>query len=142
MLRDFPIRDWVITTALGAFIAWSVGSIPVLFGEQLTDWPLAVQVPAITFGVILILLSLGVAQWYVLRRWTDRAPLWIWATAAGWAVGLTVFTAITTPLWQPGQAAPLVIAIGVLGGLAMAAAMAATTGAFLIRILAAAPARV
>jgi len=52
-------------------------------------------------------------------------------------VALGVFTAVTTPLWQPGQAAVTVSLIGVLGGLLMAVAMAVVTGAGLRRVLAA-----
>ena len=52
-----------------------------------------------------------------------------------WAVGLLVFTAITTPLWAPGQPAALMAAIGVLGGLAMAGTVAALTGWALVRLL-------
>jgi hypothetical protein len=51
-------------------------------------------------------------------------------------VALGVFTAVTTPLWQPGQGAVTVSLIGVLGGLLMAVAMAAVTGVGLLRLLA------
>ncbi len=124
-------------TAAGAIVAWSVGILVMLFSEQLGDWPIWAQVPAVAAGALVMVFSLGLAQWIVLRRYADRAALWIWGTAVAWIAGLIAFTLVTTPLWQPGQSVPLVAAIGALGGLAMAAVMAAVTGAFLMRILAA-----
>ncbi|WP_433663215.1 hypothetical protein ACQPW1_14370 [Nocardia sp. CA-128927] len=80
-------------------------------------------------------MSIGVTQWLALRHRLHHARQWIWATALAWSAGLLVFTAFATPLWQPGQSTLLVAAIGVAGGLLMAATMAAVTGAFLVRIL-------
>jgi hypothetical protein len=67
------------------------------------------------------------------RRWTLEES--IATTAGAWAAGLLVFTTVATPLWQPGQALPLIIAIGVLGGLVMAATVAGLTGAAAVRLL-------
>jgi len=128
--------DWVLATTLGALLAWSIGAIPVLAGDGLGNWPPAVLIPAAVVGGTVILLSIGVTQWLVLRHRLPGARQWIWATALAWLAGLIVFTAFTTPLWQPGQSTLLVIAIGVVGGLLMAATMAAITGAFLLRVLA------
>lgn len=57
------------------------------------------------------------------------------ANAVAWAAGLVVFAAFTTPLWQPGQPVVLIALIGALGGLVMAATMAAITGSALTRLL-------
>nr|WP_280430433.1 hypothetical protein [Nocardia brasiliensis] len=127
--------DWILVTALGALLAWTIGVIPVVAGEGLGSWPPAVVIPAATIGGVVILLSIGGAQWLVLRRHIHRAGQWIWANAAAWLVALLVFTAITTPLWQPGQSTALVALIGLFGGLLMALTMAAVSGAFLVRIL-------
>lgn len=136
-LSRLRIRDWVLATAGGATVAWSIGVLPMLLGERFGDWPLWVRVPSIALGALIVVFSLGVAQWTVLRRFTDRAVLWIWGTAVAWIAGLTAFALVTTPLWQPGQSTPLIVAIGILGGLVMAAVMAAVSGAFLTRVLAA-----
>lgn len=127
--------DWILATALGALLAWSIGVIPVLAGEGLGDWPPGVLIPAAVVGGTIILLSIGGAQWLALRHRLSHAHQWIWATASAWLGGLLVFTGFTTPLWQPGQSTLLVTSIGIIGGLLMAATMAAVTGAFLIRIL-------
>ncbi|MEV6339348.1 hypothetical protein AB0M12_32105 [Nocardia vinacea] len=126
--------DWIRATALGALIAWVVGAIPVA-ADGLDKWSSWVVVPAVVVGGIVLLLSIGVAQWFVLRRHLTGAGLWAWATALAWLAGLLAFTAFTSPLWQPGQSTALVVLIGILGGLLMAAVMAAITGHFLVRIL-------
>jgi hypothetical protein len=133
-------RRWVAATAAGAVIAWAIGSVPILYGERISRWPVWVQVPFAVAAGIAIVLCLGIAQWTVLRDFTDRAALWIWANAAGWIAGLLAFTLVAPPLWHPGQSSTLVVAIGAFGGLVMAATVAAVTGAFLGPLLRA-PAR-
>ncbi|MBB5916743.1 hypothetical protein BJY24_005655 [Nocardia transvalensis] len=128
--------EWVRVTVLGAVVAWTIGLIPILFGEQVGRWPGWARIPFAVAAGVAVVFSIGVAQWIVLRHFTGRARLWLWANVVGWIAGLAAFGVVTTPLWQPGQAAVLVTAIGVLGGLVMAAVMAAVTGAFLVRILA------
>ncbi|MFX0577858.1 hypothetical protein [Nocardia nepalensis] len=127
--------DWIRATALGALVAWSIGAVPVLAGDGLDTWSPWILVPAATVGGVVLLLSLGVAQWFVLRDHVIGAGRWIWATALAWLAGLLAFTAFTSPLWQPGQSTALVVLIGIVGGLLMAATMAAVTGYFLVRIL-------
>ncbi|WP_280247913.1 hypothetical protein [Nocardia abscessus] len=134
-LRGFAARDWVATTVVGAVAAWTVGLIPLLYRDRIGDWPIGIQMPTVSAGAIVMLFALGVAQWYVLRQWSDRAVLWIWANAVGWIAGLSAFLVVTGPLWRPGQSAAVTAVIGALAGLVMAAVMAATTGAFLVRIL-------
>ncbi|RDI55232.1 hypothetical protein [Nocardia mexicana] len=136
VLKGFSPREWVMVTVVGAVAAWIVGALITVFGEQLSGWPPAAQVPVVVAGALVMVFSIGVAQWFVLQYWTNRAALWVWANAAGWVVGLGVFGLVTTPLWQPGQSTAVVAAVGALGGLAMAATMAAITGGFLVRILA------
>jgi hypothetical protein len=84
---------------------------------------------------LLLLLSIGLAQWLVLRRHVARSVSWIAVNVVAWALGLGVLLAIVTPLWHEGQSTGLVIAIGALGGLAMAAVVAALTGVWLARLL-------
>ncbi|MVU78354.1 hypothetical protein GPX89_14000 [Nocardia sp. ET3-3] len=135
-LSGLRIRDWTAVTSAGAVVAWMVGVLPMLYGEQFGAWPTWAQVPVAVVASLVIVLSLGVAQWTVLRRFTDRARLWVLASAAAWIAGLAAFMLVAPPLWQPGQPPVLVGAIGALGGVAMAAVMAWVTGAFLTRVLA------
>ena len=128
--------DWILRTAMAAVVAWGIGLGPSTWAAGIADLPvIAVVVLAVTAGVVL-LCSIGLAQWTVLRRHVPAALRWIAWTAGAWVVALGVFTAVTTPLWQPDQGAVTVSLIGVLGGLLMAAAMAAVTGVGLLRLLA------
>lgn len=135
VLEGFPRRDWVLRTAAAAVLAWALGLAPSTWATGVLDWPVTVQAVLSLVGAGVLLASIGVAQWTVLRRSVPRAGRWIAWTAAGWLAGLAVFTAVTTPLWQPGQSPALVAAVGVLGGVLMALAMAAVTGRGVLDLL-------
>ncbi|WP_280369998.1 hypothetical protein [Nocardia wallacei] len=126
---------WVAATVAGVMVAWAMGLIPMWFGERIARWPNSVQVPFVVTAGLVMVFSVGVAQWNVLRHFTDRAELWIWANAVGWIAGLVAFAAVTVPLWEPGQSAGEAMVLGALGGSAIAVAVAAVTGAFLPRVL-------
>ena len=130
-----PTRAWLRATVAGALVAWTIGLVPVVAGDRLGDLPPAVQ--AVLFVVLggALVTSIGLFQWRVLREHVDRARLWVPATAAAWLLGLAVFMAVASPLWHEGQATALVVAIGIAGGCAMAATVAALTGAALARLL-------
>jgi hypothetical protein len=130
----FPRRDWIVRTALAAALAWAVGMAPSTLGE-VGEWPLSARVAAAVPAGLVLLTCIGVAQASVLRRHVAGAGRWIAWTAAAWAAGLGVFTAISTPLWQPGQSSLVVALIGAAAGLAMAGTMAAVTGWGLLRML-------
>lgn len=134
MRAGFPVRVWVARTAGAAAFAWALGLMVAAIVQDASDWPLGSLVSATAILGIGLLFSIGWAQWTVLRAWFDRAWRWIWITALAWAVGLGLFTLVTTPLWQPGQPTWLVATIGALGGVVMAAAMAAITGGALVRL--------
>jgi hypothetical protein len=131
---NLPSRAFAAATAAAAVLAYAIGLAPSTLGERIQDLPLAVTVPAAAIGVLALLASIGTAQWLVLRRAGHDVPWWIATTAGGWLAGLTVFMAVATPLWRPGQPALLVITIGVLAGLLMAATVAATTGFAALRL--------
>ncbi|HEX8869221.1 MAG TPA: hypothetical protein VF821_26410 [Lentzea sp.] len=132
--RRLDRRLWIAATALAAGFAWAVAMLAVHNGDRLNTLPLAAVLPIAAIAGTGVLLSLGTAQWFVLRNHFSHAHLWIWANALAWGAGLLVFTAVTTPLWQPGQPTALIALIGALGGLLMAATMAAVTGAALTRL--------
>ncbi|MFE3055939.1 hypothetical protein [Nocardia sp. NPDC059239] len=136
LLSCLRIREWMAVTSAGAVVAWSIGVLPMLYGERFGAWPTWAQVPVAVAGSVIVVSSIGVAQWTVLRRFSDRSALWILANAVAWIGGLIAFTVVAPPLWQPGQPLILTAAIGALGGAAMAAAMAWVTGAFLTQVLA------
>lgn len=121
--------------AAAAAAAWLLGLLPSTMYASWSRWPVAVVVPAAVVLGAALLCTIGVVQWLELRRHLPRAGRWIAATAVAWCLGLLAFTAITSPLWQPGQDAVLIVAIGAVGGLAMAATMAAVTGWALVRLV-------
>ena len=129
-------RRWVAATACAAAIAYLIGLLPSTFAAVWSGWPPAVLVVvALVLGAAL-LASIGTAQWLILRHLVDRAGRWIVATAIAWTAGLAVFLGFVMPLWQPGEPMALVVAIGVAGGLLMAAVTSAITGHALRRMIA------
>ena len=127
-------RPWVLLTAAAAVVAWALGLLS--FGnEAWQEWPPAAQAATGTAAAVLLLLSIGLAQWFELRRHVTRAWWWVAGSAAAWAAGLGVFMAVATPLWQPGQDPWLSAAIGVVAAVFMAVAMALVTGLVMVRIL-------
>lgn len=138
-LVTLPPLRWIIATASGAALAWSAGLAPGFAWSRFQEapWPILVA-GGLTLGGVL-LFAIGIAQWLILRHLITGAGWWIPATAIAWVVGLAGFTAVSTPLWRPGQPWPLVAAVGLLAGIVMATAMAAVTGAALVRLLAGQP---
>ena len=123
---------WAAATATGAAVAWTVGMLPSTFSTW-TEWSPASAVLVAGLLAVVLLLSIGTAQWVVLRRYVDHAAGWIGQTALAWCAGLAAFLTGTTPLWQPGQPQVLVAVIGLTGAVPMAVTMAGVTGLWLRR---------
>jgi hypothetical protein len=127
---------WVAATAGAAAVAYAIGMLPSSVPGLLQELPPAVlALAAVVLGAGL-LLSIGTAQWLVLRTLIRPAARWIATTALAWTAGLAVFLGFTMPLWHPGQSIAVTTAIGVAGGLLMAATTSALTGEALRRLLA------
>ncbi|WP_374152936.1 hypothetical protein [Pseudarthrobacter sp. WHRI 8279] len=133
-LPAVSVRRWVLLTAAAAALAWTVGLLS-FSSESWQGWPAAAQIVTGTGAALVLLVSIGLAQWFELRRHVPRAWRWIAGSAAAWAVGLGVFMAVATPLWQPGQDLWLTATIGIGAAVLMAVAMAAVTGLVLVRLL-------
>jgi hypothetical protein len=132
-LPGFGTGDWIGATAAGAAVAWSIGMLPSTFGRQLLElWPSLLAALGILAGVVL-LASIGVAQWMVLRRHVTRSGVWVVANALAWIAGLAVVFAVIGV--APGSSPVLIAAFGVAGGLAMGLTVALVTGLFLVRLL-------
>lgn len=97
-LEGIRWRVWVLATALGAFVAWTLGMIPSTFmftgadtagaaPQQFSD--LMVYALAAVMGFVLGSI-LGVPQWLVLRRHLPKAGWWVPANALAWMVGMVV----------------------------------------------------
>jgi hypothetical protein len=126
---------WVIATASAAAVAWLLGMLPNTVGE-LTGDNAAVSIALWVAAAPVLLNTLGVAQWRVLRGHVEGAGWWVPASAAAWLAGVSVvFVAMAlisedTPVW-------LVALIGSLSGCLMGAVAAAVSGVALVRLLAA-----
>jgi hypothetical protein len=130
-----PAGRWVAATAVAAVLAYAIGLAPSTLAGAVGGWPVWVLVAAGTVLGVALLATIGTAQWFVLRHHVARAGRWVVATGVAWLVGLAVFLGFTMPLWQPGQPLALTVAIGLAGGLLMAATSSAVTGLALLRLL-------
>jgi hypothetical protein len=134
-IAGFDRRAFVTATASAAAFAWAIGMPLGTYGHSL---PLLVLVPAVAVGGAAILLSIGAAQAFVLKRYVARAGRWVAANAVAWLVGLVVpFAGMA--LVDEGDPAWLVAIAGVLSGLGMAAVVAAVTGIAIVALLEPAP---
>jgi hypothetical protein len=127
-------RRWVGATAGAAVFAYAIGLLPSTVADRLPHLPPALLVIAAAVLGTALLLSIGTAQWLVLRRAVPGSAGWIATTTLAWAVGLGVFCGVAMPLWHPGQSVPAVAAIGMGAGLLMAATTSAITGIGLFRL--------
>jgi hypothetical protein len=130
-LPALPARSWIAATAAGAVIAWLIGMTPSTFYDQLSQLPAPLLMTLAVPAGLLLLATIGTAQWLVLRRHVRRAGVWIAANALGWLAGLVVVFAVLAA--APSEA--LVAVYGVAGGLAMGATVALVTGPFMVRLL-------
>jgi hypothetical protein len=132
-LPELRTGDWIRATAAGAAAAWSIGMLPSTFSRQLLElWPPMLIALGIVAGVLL-LATIGFAQWLVLRRHVEGSGSWVVANALAWIAGLAVvFAAIGV---APEDSPVLIAAFGVVGGLGMGLMVALVTGLFLVRLL-------
>lgn len=133
LIPGFDARSWVRNTALAAGFAWTIGMVPATLGEAFLDY-WYITIPAAVVLAPALLLSIGAAQYLVLRKHVASATLWIWANAGAWLVGIAwVFVAMAfvsegDPTWR-------IAAAGIAGGVLMAATVAVITGFALAHIL-------
>jgi hypothetical protein len=128
---------WTVLTAAAAVAAYVLG-FAMSFLAETGSW---LGIAGSAAAGLLLLTTLGGAQWLELRRHVPGAARWIGWTAVAWLAGLGAFLTIATPLWQPGQSTGTAIAVGVVAGVIMAAVQAAITGRGLLRLLPAVPER-
>lgn len=136
-LGSFVVREWILATAAAALLEWAVILLAIVFGAQVAVWPVFAQVPVVASGMLAMTFALGIGQWFVLRRWSDQAVLWIWANAVAWIVGAAVFVALAQPLSISGSpTTTFLIVVAVLGALLRGAVTAPITGTYLVPVLA------
>lgn len=135
-IRVLPRRRFAAATAAAAAMAYAVGMLPSSLGDRLDSAPVAVLVAGAVVGGGLLVVSIGGAQWLVLRRIGLGRWWWVAVTAGAWLAGLAVFMLVATPLWREGQPLTMTILIGVFAGALMAATVAGLTGVAAVRLAA------
>ncbi len=137
-LKSIRWRVWVLATAIGAFVAWTLGMIPSTGSDiggatsaQMSD--LMVYALAAVMGFVLGSI-LGVPQWLVLRRHLPKAGWWVLANALAWMVGMVVVFVGTS--FIPPEGITISVALMLLLFLfAAGAAVGAVHGLVLIWLL-------
>ena len=134
VLPSLSRRRFAAATSAAAVLAYAIGMAPSTFHDRLAGAAPALLWTLACVGAVVLLGSIGTAQWLVLRAARCHAPWWILTTAGGWLAGLAVFLLVATPLWQPGQTPAVIAAIGVLAGLLMALTVAVVTAVAAVRL--------
>lgn len=132
-LPGFDRRGWITATTLAAGFAWFVG----MGGSALlrtVDAPVPVLFMLIVPAWVAGLLSMGWAQWLVMRRVVRRSSRWIWVSAGAWLVGVAI-PVVALSLAPNGWSPAAHVAVGVLAATAMGATVAALTGRTLRRLV-------
>lgn len=131
----FPVGRWVAYTALAAAFAWALGLVPSTLGDRVESIPLELLVPLAAILGLALLLSLGFAQWLVLRGLVAGARGWIPANAVAWTVGLALSVGLMSVLISEETSTAATVAIAVAAGLLMGFAVGGVTGAYRVRLL-------
>lgn len=135
ILPSLSRRRWIAATSSAASLAYLIGLAPSTWASAIMTWPPLATGAVVAMLALVLLASIGTAQWLVLRDHVTHGLRWIPITAMAWLVGLAVFLAFTMPLWHEGQAKWLLVLIGIAGGFLMAATTSVVTGLGLRRIL-------
>ena len=138
-------QSWLMATAAGAFVAWTLGMIPSTMMNMSESSAIAgnVDPPAVSNGVMYMLAAgmglvlgpiLAWPQWLVLRHHLKRAIWWIPANALAWAVGMVIIFVGANSV--PESSLTWTIALIVLASLTIAGAVVgAIHGLFLLWLL-------
>lgn len=131
-IKQFNSSAWIKATALGAGVAWTIGMLPSTIGEKLQSISLWVLIPSAVVLGSALLLSIGAAQYIVLKRYVSNAYKWIWINVAAWLVGLVV---VCGCIFAAPSGLAFTILFSAVGGLGMAFSMAAVTGVYAARAM-------
>jgi hypothetical protein len=122
-------RAWIGATALGAAVAWSIGMLPSTLALSLDTAPGIVM---LVVGAIVLLASIPVAQWLVIRQ-RAHSSRWIPVNMGAWTVAI-LWTFAPSPLVDESTSLAVLIAVYAVAGLLMAATVAALTAATATRL--------
>jgi len=132
LLPRLNARRWVLSTAGAASFAWLCGMLAPLLDDLVglsASAAIAIWVPA----GLLILLSIGAAQAWVLRGVVDSPNRWITANVLGWLLGLP-WTFVLPALLPETAPIPVWVATFSIAGVMMGLTVGLVTGRTLIRL--------
>lgn len=130
--RVLPLRRWwIAATSLGAAVAWSLGMLPSTLGDVNRTVGTVVLVG---IGGLILLSSLPLAQYFVLRDHVRRPLLWIPVNMVAWLLGI-MWTLLPSPWVDQSMPTGTLILIYCIAGICMAATVALITGLGMIRLL-------
>jgi len=125
-------RRWAQATAVAACLAWLLGYLAPTLDDLFGISPaaqIAIWIPA---GIV-ILLSIGTAQAWVLRDVTQRPHRWIVGNVLGWLLG--ILWTFVLPAMVPENAPMMVwVSTFVLAGILMGLTVGIVTGRVLVRL--------
>jgi len=124
-------RRWVAATSVGAAVAWSLGMLPSTLGGM--SWTSGTAV-AVVAGGLMLLTSLPLAQYFVLRDHVRQPILWIPINMVAWLLGIA-WTLLPSPWIDQSTPTGTLILVYAVAGLCMAATVAVVTGLGMIRLL-------
>jgi hypothetical protein len=125
-LPSIKWRTWVLATATGGFVAWTLGMLPsTLISAEAESGGSAPSEPseAMVYGLAALMglaagTILGTPQWIVLRRHIRRAALWIGANALAWVPGTVLAFVAADFIFSAGSGvATVVLAIVTLAAI-------------------------
>jgi hypothetical protein len=117
-------------TSIDAAVAWSLGILPSIHDMNWT----AGTVVAAAIGALILLSSLPLAQYVVLRDHVRPSARWISISMAAWLAGI-MWTLLPSPCVDQSTSVGALIFIYGIAGMCMAATVAVITGSGMIRLL-------
>jgi hypothetical protein len=132
-IQSMAWREWVMVTALAAGVAYILGMTPGMLADSIGISPAVLIAIWIILGVLLVC-SIGFAQWLVLRRYVQKAGWWVLANAVAWPLGLAVPFIALTAIPDASPVAVWVL-VGIASGVLMGAVVGAITGIALVWLL-------
>jgi len=133
-IKDLNTRDWILFTAMAAALGWGIGMLPTTVGENISNLHPLALLSGIFILAPIFLLSIGFAQWLVLRKHMQKAGWWILANALAWPVG--IFASIIVLILVPDNSpAGVWVLSGIMAGLMMGSTVGAITGIALVKII-------
>jgi hypothetical protein len=87
VVTSLDTDSWIRATVLGAMLTYAMGMLPSL----LFPLPVPAMIATAAIAGMVLLCSIGAAQWRVLRRHRPDSAWWIPVTAGAWLLGPGAF---------------------------------------------------